>query len=207
MTSQEEQPADLDRTARPARATAGARATDSDQYQRRPVGAVSGLPLPQGNGSERQLLEQWLDFQRATLAAKCEGLSDEQLRTVSAPPSDLTLLRLLRHMTDVERHWFRFVFGEQDATPARWTADAPDDGSGAAGAGTGAETLAAWQREVERARRSATGRTLDAVGTDPRRPTWIYSLRWIHLHMIGEYARHNGHADLLRERIDGATGF
>ncbi|MGP3988191.1 DinB family protein [Streptomyces sp. 3N207] len=189
MTTEEEQP------------------NGAEQSQRRPVGAVSGLPLPQGSGSERQLLEQWLDFHRATLAAKCEGLSDEQLRNASAPPSGLTLLGLLRHMTDVERHWFRFVFGEEDSDPIYFTEEAPDDDFVVTDTDTGAGTLAIWQREVDRARKSAARRSLDDAGTNPRRPTWTNSLRWIHLHMISEYARHNGHADLLRERIDGATGF
>jgi uncharacterized damage-inducible protein DinB len=182
-------------------------AADDDQSERLEAGAASGLPLPQANGSERQLLEEWLDFQRATLVAKCEGLTDEQLRNASAPPSGLTLLGLLRHMTDVERHWFRSVFGEKDSDPIYFTEQAPDDDFVVTESNTGSATLACWQLEVERARESAAGRSLDDRCYDDRRPDWRGSMRWIYLHMIGEYARHNGHADLLRERIDGATGF
>ncbi|MGY1434146.1 DinB family protein [Streptomyces reniochalinae] len=168
---------------------------------------LSGVPLPEGTGSERQILQQWLDLQRATLAAKCEGLSDEELRRAAAPPSALTLLGLVRHMTDVERHWFRRMWREEDSAPLYRTPQAPDDDFVVTEAGTGEETLAAWRREIDRARASAAGRSLDEVATHPRRTGWRTSLRWMYTHMIQEYARHNGHADLLRERIDGKTGF
>ncbi|GAA2620392.1 DinB family protein [Streptomyces axinellae] len=167
--------------------------------------AASPRTTPEGTGTERELLEQWLDFHRATLLAKCAGLDDEELRRASAPPSELTLLGLVRHLTDVERHWFRRVFDEEDAEPLYFTEEAPDDDFVVGEGDTGPGALAVWREEVARARKSAQSRSLEELGTHPRRGT-VVSLRWIHLHMIEEYARHNGHADLLRERIDGATG-
>ena len=161
--------------------------------------------IPAGTGSEREMLEAWLDFHRATLAAKCAGLDDSGLRAAAAPPSQLTLLGLLRHMTDVERHWFRRVIGAEELAPLYFTAEAPDDDFVVGEGDTGPATLAAWHEEVAAARRTARSRELEETGTHPRRGT-THSLRWVHLHMIEEYARHNGHADLLRERIDGATG-
>jgi len=168
---------------------------------------ASGLPMPGGTGGERELLEQWLDLHRATLAAKCEGLSDEQLRRTSAPPSGLTLLGLVRHLANVERHWFRRMWRDEDSAPLYCTETDRTLSFVVTEADTGAEALAVWRREVDRARKAAAERALDEVAVHPRRTDWQTSLRWMYLHMIGEYARHNGHADLLRERIDGATGF
>lgn len=109
-------------------------------------------PVPPMNADERTTLESWLDFYRATLAAKCDGLSDEQLRTASVPPSALTYL---------------------------------------------------WQNEIDQARANCATRALD--DTSPFMGTEV-SLRWIYTHMIAEYARHCGHADLIRECIDGSVG-
>ncbi|WP_326693117.1 DinB family protein [Streptomyces sp. NBC_01795] len=167
--------------------------------------ATASRDIPGGTGTERELLERWLDFHRTTLEAKCEGLDDDGLRRASAPPSELTLLGLVRHLTDVERYWFRRVFDEEDAEPLYFTAEAPDDDFVVGEGDTGPGTLAVWRQEVARARKSAGDRSLEELGTRPGRGT-VTSLRWIYLHMIEEYARHNGHADLLRERIDGATG-
>ncbi|TVL89890.1 DinB family protein [Streptomyces sp. SAJ15] len=154
---------------------------------------------------ERTMLESWLDFHRLTLAAKCEGLDDAQLRETSAPPSELSLLGLVRHMTDVERHWFRRVLDGQDAKPLYWS-DADQDGDfHLTEADTVEAGFAAWQAEIAAARTVADGRSLNDVGHGRWRDQEC-SLRWIYVHMIEEYARHNGHADLLRERIDGSTG-
>ncbi|WAP54538.1 DinB family protein [Streptomyces sp. S465] len=153
---------------------------------------------------ERTSLEGWLDFHRATLALKCEGLDDAQLRTASAPPSGLTLLGLVRHMAEVERSWFRRVLAQEDAPPI-WYGEADPDGDFHVTDGdTAQDAFATWREEIAKAKEAAAGRSLDDVVTRPDRGD--YSLRWIYLHMIEEYARHNGHADLLRERIDGATG-
>ncbi len=153
-------------------------------------------------GEERQLLEAWLDFHRQTLLWKCDGLTDEQLKTVAVPPSTLTLLGLVRHMAEVERGWFAAPLG-LDETWIFCTEDNVDaDFDDVAGADAAAD-LETFRREVATYREHAPRFSLDDVKHGRNRD---YSLRWIYLHMIEEYARHNGHADLLRESIDGATG-
>ncbi len=154
---------------------------------------------------ERTTLDAWLDFHRETLLWKCDGLDDEQLRTASCPPSNLTLLGLVRHMAEVERGWFR-GFAKDDTTDIYSTSEDPDadaDFDLVDDADVAAD-LETFRAEVEACRRLVAHRNLDEVETlyHERR----FSLRWIYTHMIEEYARHNGHADLLRERIDGATG-
>jgi uncharacterized damage-inducible protein DinB len=156
---------------------------------------------------ERTMLETWLDYHRATLLMKCAGLSDAQLKLRSAEPSTLSLLGLLRHMTEVERAWFRRRIGREDAPPLYYTAERRDDDFDAVDDADPAAMFAAFNAEVERCRAIAAGVTLDTVvpntSNDGRDD---FSVRWIYVHMIEEYARHNGHADLLRERIDGAKG-
>ncbi|MEU8529926.1 MULTISPECIES: DinB family protein [Streptomyces] len=155
---------------------------------------------------EREMLETWLDFHRATLATKCEGLDDAQLRTASAPPSNLTLFGLVRHMAEVERGWFRRVLVGEDAGPIYYTEEDRDGDFHPGPEATFEEAYATWQAEIERARELAAGRELDEVGTGKHRSGEEFNLRWIYVHMIEEYARHNGHADLLREAVDGVTG-
>ena len=154
---------------------------------------------------ERGMLDAWLDYHRATLAVKCEGLTDDQLRAQAVPPSSLSLLGLVRHMGEVERSWFRRVLGDEQAPPRYYSDENPDgDFDDVAGAGV-AEAFGYWRDECAHAReRVAAAPSLDVTGTGRRGER--YSLRWIMVHMIEEYARHNGHADLLRERIDGAVG-
>ncbi|MEU9144622.1 DinB family protein [Streptomyces sp. NPDC048349] len=156
-------------------------------------------------GDERQMLVGFLADQRATLELKCTGL-DAELSRRSVEPSTLSLLGLVRHLADVERHWFREILARQDAAP-RFSSPADPDGD-FDGADSGPEAVeeawAAWRAEVEFADRFAAGASLDIEGHDAWRGT--VSLRWVLIHMIEEYARHNGHADLLRERIDGAIG-
>jgi uncharacterized damage-inducible protein DinB len=155
---------------------------------------------------ERQMLEAWLDFHRQTLLGKCSGLTAEQLRQRSAPPSTLSLLGLVRHMADVERGWFRRRIAGEDIA-FLYSSEADPDGEFDNVEGAGAEQdFAAYLREVELARQAAAGRELDETFYHTRHKANM-SVRWVYLHMIEEYARHNGHADLLRERIDGATGF
>ncbi len=152
---------------------------------------------------ERTMLTGFLEFQRDTLALKCAGLTDEQLRSRAVPPSELSLLGLVRHLADVERGWFRDVVnGER--TRGLWV-----DGSGGSadfdveGADV-AEAFAVWRRECASSREIAEAAvSLDVTGTHR---VGEFSLRYVLLHMIEEYARHNGHADLLRERLDGSTG-
>ena len=150
---------------------------------------------------ERTMLLGWLDYHRATLAVKCEGLSDDQLRMRAVPPSDLSLLGLVRHMAEVENNWFRFWLGGQGPI-VRYEGDEDFAVEGA----DVAEAFDYWRQECEHAREVvATFASLDDVGAGQTVGAGI-SLRWSLTHMIEEYARHNGHADLLREVIDGATG-
>jgi uncharacterized damage-inducible protein DinB len=142
-----------------------------------------------------------LDFHRQTLLMKCTGLRAEQLKRRSAPPSTLTLHGLVRHMAEVERDWFRICFAGQNlrylySTEAWPTADFDD-----LEAADPATDFATFAAEVRLARAVTVGRSLDDTFVHPQRGVAI-NLRWGYVHMIEEYARHNGHADLLRERID-----
>ena len=153
---------------------------------------------------ERVALERWLDYHRATLLIKCAGLDGEQLARRAVPPSTLSLLGLVRHMADVERSWFRRTLDRQDAPPIFYTQERPDDDLHATDPARADDDLAVFLAEVEAARAAAARHALDDTGVSRRGGE--VDLRWIYLHMIEEYARHNGHADLLRECIDGATG-
>ncbi|WP_027341773.1 DinB family protein [Hamadaea tsunoensis] len=159
---------------------------------------------PPRHGEERTQLDAWLDYHRETLLLKCAGLNDAQLRSRSVPPSTLSLLGLVRHMADVERWWFRRQF-EGAAIPGVYWSDA-EPGADFDGVNTAdvRADFAAYTEEVNAARATAAGRALDETFTDHRGDT--FDLRWVYLHMIEEYARHNGHADLLRQLIDGTTG-
>ncbi|MET9258206.1 DinB family protein [Streptomyces sp. NPDC003717] len=162
---------------------------------------------PATDADERTMLEGWLEYHRLTLALKCEGLTDAQLRTASAAPSELTLLGLVRHMAEVERSWYRRVLTAQDAGPLYYSDADPDGEFHLTEADTWQEAYAVWQAEIEAARRAAADFALDDMSRGTHSRTGErFSLRWIHTHLIEEYARHNGHADLLRERVDGATG-
>ncbi|NLU68098.1 DinB family protein [Streptomyces sp. HNM0574] len=159
---------------------------------------------PPLDADERTTLESWLDFYRGTLAGKCEGLTEAQLRLAAAPPSPVTLLGLVRHMAEVERNWFRRVLAGEDAPPRYGRAEpGAHDGGFELDGSSYAEALRAWREETARARENCAARALEE--TAPFMGGQV-SLRWIYTHMIGEYARHCGHADLIRERVDGATG-
>ncbi|WP_219418555.1 DinB family protein [Pseudonocardia nigra] len=160
---------------------------------------------PPLTGGERETLRAYLDFHRATLAMKCDGLSDEDLRCRSMPPSTLSLLGLVRHMAEVERTWFRRLINGEDI-PLVWSADGDFQVAYDASGATRSEAFAAWQAEVGHARRiEAAAESLNVTGHQARWGEDV-SLRLVMLHLIHEYARHNGHADLLREGIDGAVG-
>ncbi|MEH0421709.1 DinB family protein [Streptomyces sp. B21-083] len=162
---------------------------------------------PAQNADERTMLEGWLDYHRQTLAWKCEGLADAQLRAASVEPSELSLMGLVRHMAEVERSWFRRVLVAEDAGPIYYSEQDPDGEFHLTEADTWAEAYGTWQAEIETARRNAAGFGLDDLSKGRnRRGDEPFNLRWIYTHMIEEYARHNGHADLLRERADGTTG-
>ncbi|MBV1850864.1 DinB family protein [Catellatospora tritici] len=157
-------------------------------------------------GSERTILDGYLDWHRTTLLHKCAGLTGEQLCQASTPPSNLTLLGLVRHMTDVERGWFRRrVAGQQIESLYSHT-----DGRGGASfdlidPADAAGDLDRLVQEWQHCRDAVADLDLTAEFVHERSGARM-SLRWVYVHMIEEYARHNGHADLLRERIDGTTG-
>jgi uncharacterized damage-inducible protein DinB len=161
-----------------------------------------GPPL---TGDERETLRAFLDYHRATLAMKCDDLSDEDLRRQSMPPSTLSLLGLVRHMAEVERNWFRRVINAEDI-PFVWSEvgdfQAAYDASGA----TRSEAFDAWQNEIKHSRRiEEAAESLDITSYFAKWEGDV-SLRMVMLHLIHEYARHNGHADFLREGIDGTVG-
>jgi uncharacterized damage-inducible protein DinB len=155
-------------------------------------------------GDERPMLEGWLDWHRQTLLQKLSGLTPEQLKRASVEPSNLTLLGLLRHMTEVERSWFRTRAAGQDVHEVYCTDDDPDADFDSVADADPAADYAAYLAELDEVRKAITDLPLDHQFTTSRRPA--ISLRWAYLHLIEEYARHNGHADLIRERIDGAVG-
>jgi uncharacterized damage-inducible protein DinB len=155
-----------------------------------------------GLGDESAVLGGWLDYHRDTLLHKCAGLTEAQLKTASAEPSNLTLLGLVRHMTELER-WFRGLFtGESLDDPYSSGANPEAAFDGVAGADAQAD-LALFAAEAELTRKAVALRPLDATFTEDGE---TLNLRSMHVHILEEYARHNGHADLLRQRIDGATG-
>ena len=150
---------------------------------------------------ERNSLESWLEYHRATLLIKCAGLTPEQLATRSCPPSLLSLLGLVRHMAEVET-WFHAFDGQPEGV-FYYSEDRPDADFEDVDPRRADQDLAIYQASVERSRAAVADRSLDDLMPGPGQPT---SLRWVYQHMIEEYARHNGHADLIRERIDGVTG-
>ncbi|MGW2251100.1 DinB family protein [Kitasatospora sp. NPDC001660] len=161
---------------------------------------------PPMSADETAMLTAWLDYHRSTLALKCEGLTDDQLRTRSVPPSALSLLGLVRHMAEVEQYWFQGVLLGAEITAGHyWTEEDPDGDFDHVGTADVAADFATWHAEIDAARRACVGLPLDTVGKRQRRGEDV-TLRWILVHMIEEYARHNGHADFLRELVDGSTG-
>ena len=160
---------------------------------------------PDHVAAERKALEQRLDYHRATLQAKCAGLTAGQLKRRAVPTSNLSLLGLVRHVADEERGWFRQCATGEDVPDLYWTEADNDAGFNDIEAADAEADLDAYRREIAAARTAVAGKGLDDVvpfrwgGADR-------DIRWIYLHMIEEYARHNGHADLIRECIDGVTG-
>jgi uncharacterized damage-inducible protein DinB len=162
-------------------------------------------PDPPLIAGEREMLRVFLEFHRATLAQKCDGLTDDQLRDKSSPPSTLTLLGLVRHMAEVERVWFRRTIAGEDL-PLVWTDEVDFQVAYDASKSTRSEAFDAWEAEVAHSRRiELEAPSLDLLGHQPRWDEQV-SLRFVMLHLIHEYARHNGHADFLREAIDGVVG-
>jgi hypothetical protein len=150
---------------------------------------------------ERTTLVEYLDYYRSTFEAKCSGLTPDQLSHHSVPPSTLTLHGLLRHLAGCERWWFRQQFAGERLADLFDGDDDFDDLGGDPGA-----ALDLWRQECAAARAVVDAApSMDATGTRLSTGEPI-ALRWVMLRMITEYARHDGHADLLRELIDGATG-
>jgi uncharacterized damage-inducible protein DinB len=183
----------------------------SDEVAR--TGAIGGLVTvervdPPASADEKTMLSAFLDYHRDTLRWKCDGLTPEQLIRQASPPSTLRLLGLVRHLTEVEEGWFTHHFAGGPPAPAYSTDDDPDGDLNVTSADE-ESVAAAWalyDEAVERSRALITASDLDTMAAGTTKRGEQYSLRWIMLHMIEEYARHNGHADLLREAIDGATG-
>ncbi|NYE46580.1 putative damage-inducible protein DinB [Spinactinospora alkalitolerans] len=162
-------------------------------------------PLPLVGG-EREILTAFLDWHRQTFELKCSGIPSERLSEKGVPPSGLSLHGLLRHLAGTERWWFRQQFAGEDVPHLYYSDDEPDEDFDSLDGDIG-EAFAVWRAECERAREIIAGAaSLDQTGIH-RATGKPVSLRRVLVHMIAEYARHNGHADLLRERIDGATGY
>lgn len=162
---------------------------------------------PPARADERTTIAAFLRWQRDTLELKCAGLDADRLARRPADPSPMSLLGLVRHMAEVERGWFRRVMAGQDAPPHFYSETDPNgDWDGAASdPALVAEAWDTWRTEVAFSEQfAADAPDLDVTGNDRWRGA--VSLRWVLVHMVEEYARHNGHADLLRERIDGAVG-
>ncbi|MFC0550673.1 DinB family protein [Planotetraspora thailandica] len=161
---------------------------------------------PPASAGEHEMLTAWLDWHRETLAFKCDGLSEEQLRLRPSTPSTLSLLGLVRHMAGVERAWFRMRLNGEDIDHLYYSLENPDGEFDDVETASVGEAFSTWRAEVEAARAvSAAYPDLDTPAKREARGV-TYSHRWILVHMIEEYARHNGHADLIREQIDGVTG-
>jgi hypothetical protein len=167
------------------------------------MGAMERMGKP-ADGDERSITVGWLRFHRDALSAKCEGLTPEQLVRRPCPPSPLSLLGLVRHLTEQERvcgyslgqdTTLHFVYGEYTDDGPDWDFDAD--------VSMVADSFASWERERD-ATDAAIGRLTDLDASDTGGAK--RSARWSLQKLVGEYARHNGHADLLREQLDGATG-
>lgn len=153
---------------------------------------------------ERPMLDAWLDYHRATLLLKCEGLDDAGRKARPVQSSNLSLHGLVRHMAEVERNWFSRVLLRDPKCPTIWYDTTVEDSELVPLDDADWDSdLAVWRDECERSRKAAAERSLDDTGL--RRGEEV-SLRWIYTHMIEEYARHNGHADLIRELVDGTVG-
>lgn len=155
-------------------------------------------------GSEKELLEATLDYHRATLLQKTSGLSEHDLRR-EMTASGTSLLGLVKHLAYVERWWFQWIHAGDDVD-FPWTDDDPDADFRAQPDETAEQVFALYRAEIERDRTIVSAAELDAVARRAHRGEARPNLRWVLLHMIQETARHNGHADIVRELIDGTTG-
>ena len=158
------------------------------------------------SGPERPQLDSWLEFCRATLLSKCDGLVLEQLKQRPVASSQLSLLGIIRHMTFVEQTWFERIFAGRDAAEYYKRADDRDaDFLDLDEVGLD-DVLANYEVAIATSRECCAGHDLSEPSAKVSRGRFT-DLRWIYVHMIEEYSRHNGHADLIRELIDGVTGY
>lgn len=155
------------------------------------------------NEPEQEMLRDWLDWHRATLLRKCAGLDAAQLATRAVPPSNLSLLGLVRHMSDTERGWVRQAYRGEPVPDLYYRTDAPDADFVEAGPGSAEEDFERYRAECQAVDAALAGAGLDETFTLGEK---TISVRWMWQHFVEEYARHNGHADLVREVIDGSTG-
>jgi hypothetical protein len=156
-------------------------------------------------GGERAMLKGFLDWNRASLLVRCSGLTGEQLATMAVPPSNLSLLGLVRHLTDVERNWFRRRFAAEGLPGVYIDPGRPARVFDEVDPAMAARDLECLVAEQEAARRAVAGLSLDTIFVSER---WgEMSLRWALIQMISEYSAHSGQADLIRERIDGRKGW
>jgi uncharacterized damage-inducible protein DinB len=155
------------------------------------------------NDPEREMLGDWLDWHRATLLRKCARLDARQLATRAVPPSNLSLLGLVRHMSDTERGWVRQTFRGERVPDLYYRADAPFTDFEEADPAGAEEDFELYRAECRAVDAALEGADLDDTFTFRDKPM---SVRWMLQHLVEEYARHNGHADLIREVIDGSAG-
>jgi len=155
-------------------------------------------------GDERAILQGFLDYGRGTLLAKCAGLTGAQLVQRAVAPSNLSLLGLVRHAAEVERNWFRRRFGGEEVGYLYWTAERPEAAFEDLDPDRAEQDIGGLVDEWAAADLAVADLPLNHIFVSDR---WgPMSLRWAYGHMNSEYSRHNGHADLLRERVDGRTG-
>jgi hypothetical protein len=164
---------------------------------------LKGRPDPPTEAGEKETLTGFLDFQRATLRWKVDGLTPEQLGVAAVEPSTMTLHGLVRHLTEVELGWFVGTFTDEPVVYAYSSDERPDGDWAGLDPAQYADDLRRYDEALAKVRGIAAALEPGDLGSDNGKPV---TLRWVLAHMIEEYARHNGHADFLRERIDGATG-
>jgi uncharacterized damage-inducible protein DinB len=155
------------------------------------------------NEPEREMLRDWLDWHRATLLRKCAGLDASQLARRAVPPSNLSLLGLVRHMSDTELGWVRQAFRGEQVPDHYYRPDSPSADFEEADPAGAEEDFERYRAECRSVDAALEGAELDDTFTFQEK---TISVRWMWQHLVEEYARHNGHADLIREAIDGAAG-
>ncbi len=164
-------------------------------------GTVDTRPTPPSAAGPIEMTGTTIDYLRATILMKVEGLDDTALRR-SLVPSGVTLLGMVKHLAMVERFWFQIVFAGADI-PVPWTDADPDADWRVEPGETTAGIIALYREEAERSRAIVACADWDDLA---RRPGHTQTLGWVLTHMVEETARHCGHADILRELTDGATG-